>query len=370
MDAMQNTAARGMSLQEFLIGQMSLLDLTERQRDLCENIVWNIDNNGYLQYPLEDILPTVEAEGATLKELEEALATVQTLEPPGVAARDLRECLLLQVDDDDPTYVLKAELINHHLEDIRTNRFPQIARETGRSLDEVKKAVEFILTLTPRPGLLFDSTEPAYIMPDVIVEEADGGWDVRLQETGLPHLTISPFYRKLLATHSDNGETKDYIRKKIQSARWLIDAIEQRRTTMLKVSRAVVDAQQDFLRKGTTFLHPLRMQEVAKTVGVHVSTVSRAIASKYMQTPQGIYEMRFFFAGGTASSIGEPDGVSWQSIRDRINRLVESEDRKNPLSDDDLARELTNQGIPVSRRTVTKYRKSLSIPSSRQRRMY
>ncbi len=370
MDAMQNTAARGMSLQEFLVGQMSLLDLTERQRELCENIVWNIDGNGYLQYPLEEILPTVETEGATLKDLEEAVATVQTLEPPGVGARDLKECLLLQIDEDDPTYVLKAELINKHLEDIRTNRFPQIARETGRSLEEVKKAVEFILTLTPRPGLLFDSTEPAYILPDVVVEEAEGGWDVRLQEIGLPHLTISPFYRKLLATHSDSGETKEYIRKKIQSARWLIDAIEQRRTTLLKVSRAIVDAQQDFLRKGTTFLRPLRMMEVAKSVSVHVSTVSRAISGKYIQTPQGIYEMRFFFAGGTVASLGEPDGVSWQSIRDRISRLVESEDRKNPLSDDDLARELTNQGIPVSRRTVTKYRKSLAIASSRQRRTY
>ena len=370
MDAMQNTAARGMSLQEYLVSQLSLLDLSERQKAFAECIIWNIDSNGYLQYPLEELLPAMETPNAALGDLEEALGIVQTLEPPGVGARDLKECLLLQLDDDDPHYILKAELIQNHLEDIRTNRFPQIARDTGRSLDDVKKAVEFIITLTPKPGLAFDATECAYIMPDVIVEEADDGWDVRLQESGMPHLTISPFYRKLLATHSDNGTTKDYIRKKIQAARWLIDAIEQRRTTMIKVSRAVIEAQDEFLRKGSSFLHPLRMQEVAKLVGVHVSTVSRAIANKYMQTPQGIFEMRYFFTGGTQAVGVDGESVSWQSIRDRITRLVQSEDHTTPLSDEDLAQELTQQGVAVSRRTVTKYRKSLAIPSSRQRRTY
>ena len=370
MDAMQNTAARGMSLQEHLVSQLSLLELTDRQRQLAEAIVWNIDANGYLQYPLEEILPSAEVPGVTTAELEDALRIVQTLEPPGVGARDLKECLLLQLDETDPTYVLKAELIQKHLEDIRTNRFPQIAKDTGRALEDVKRAVDFILTLTPKPGLLFDSSEPAYIMPDVIVEETDDGWDVHLQESGMPHLTISPFYRHLLAGNGNNATTKDYIRKKIQAARWLIDAIEQRRTTLLKVSRAIVEAQSDFLRKGTSFLHPLRMQEVAKQVSVHISTVSRAISGKYAQTPQGIFEMRYFFTGGTAGGGDDGQALSWQSVRDRISGLVQGEDRHKPLSDDDLARELTGQGIGVSRRTVTKYRKSMGIPSSRQRRMF
>jgi RNA polymerase sigma-54 factor len=370
MDAMQNTAARGMSLQEYLTSQLSLLDLTPRQRSLAESIVWNIDSNGYLQYPLEEILPSADAPEVTMTELEEALTTVQALEPPGVGARDLRECLLLQLDRDDPHFVLKAELINHHLEDIRTNRFPQITRDTGRSLEDIKHAVEFILTLTPKPGLAFDSTEPAYITPDVLVEEVEGEFDVRLQESGMPHLTISPFYRKLLVAHSDSSTTKDYIRKKIQAARWLIDAIEQRRTTLLKVSRAIVDAQVEFLRKGPNHLRPLRMSEVAKQVSVHVSTVSRAIAGKYMQTPQGVFEMRYFFTGGTVATATDVEGVSWQSIRDRISRLVQNEDRKIPFSDEDLAKELTNQGVDVSRRTVTKYRKAMGIPSSRRRRTY
>ncbi len=374
MDAMQNTAARGMSLQEFLVSQLSLLELGERQRKLAENLIWNVDSNGYLQYPLEELLGTVEVPNATAAELEEALRVVQRLEPPGVGARDLKECLLLQLDADDPHYVLKAELIQRHLDDIRTNRFPQIARDTGRSLDDVKKAVEFILTLTPKPGLAFDSTEPAYIMPDVIVDEGEEGWDVRLQEAGLPRLTISPFYRRMLLAgngHTESTTTKDYIRKKIQAARWLIDSIEQRRTTLLKVSRAIVDAQGDFLHKGSSFLRPLRMQEVAKKVSVHVSTVSRAIANKYIQTPQGIFDMRYFFTGGAAVNRGD-DGqaLSWQSIRDRIGRLVEGENRTTPLSDDDLAKALTEQGVAVSRRTITKYRKTMGIASSRQRRTY
>jgi len=368
LDAMQNTSARSMSLQDYLLSQVSLLDVTDRQRIVLENVICNIDANGYLQYPLEEILPTVELPDVQLSELEEALRVVQGMDPPGVAARDLKECLLLQLDPGDAHLVLKTELIQNHLEDIRSNRFPQIAKETGRALEEVKKSVDFILTLNPKPGALFDNTEPAYILPDVLVEEADDGFDVKLHESGLPRLIISPFYRKLLASQNNNASTKEYIRKKIQSARWLIDAIEQRRSTVLKVARAIVEAQRDFLKKGPGQLRPLRMQEVARKVGVHVSTVSRAISNKYMQTPQGIFEMRYFFAGGTATDGGI--AASWQSIRDRIGRLVESEDQRDPLSDEDLAKELITQGVDVSRRTITKYRKAMGIPSSRQRRRY
>lgn len=370
LDAMQNTSARGMSLQDHLLSQLALVDITDRQHAICENIICNIDANGYLQYPLEEILPTIELGNVRMKELEEAFALVQTLEPPGVGARDLKECLLLQLDKDDSHYVLKSELIQNHLEDIRTNRFPQIARETGRSLTEVKKAVEFILTLTPKPGALYDTTEAAYVLPDVIVEEtSDGRFDVRLQESGMPRLIISHFYRKLLASSGNNENTKEYVRKKIQSARWLIDSIEQRRTTVLRVGGAMVEAQKEFMKKGSAFLKPLRMQEVARKVGVHVSTVSRAISNKYMQTPQGIFQMRYFFTGGTTDDEG---GVvaSWQSIRDRIGRLVETEDPRTPLSDEDIARKLTSKGVNVSRRTVTKYRRAMDLPSSRRRRRY
>jgi len=369
LDAMQNTSARGVSLQDHLLGQLTLVDIADRLHVLCENIICNIDTNGYLQYPLEEILPTVDLPKVSLHELEEALQLVQSLEPAGVGARSLTECLLLQLDKDDVHYVLKAELIRNHLEDIRVNRFPQIARDTGRSLEDIKDAVEFILTLTPKPGGPFDTMEAAYILPDVIVSEAnDDELEVRLQESGMPRLTISPFYRKLLAAEANNSITKEYVRKKIQSARWLIDSIEQRRSTLLRVSHAIVDAQKEFMKKGTIYVRPLRMQEVAKKIGVHVSTVSRAISNKYMQTPQGIFEMRYFFTGGTGDDAGVV--TSWHSIRDRISRLLEQEDRHTPLSDEDIAKELVGQGVNVSRRTVTKYRKSMGIASSRQRRLY
>jgi len=368
LDAMQNTAARGISLQDHLLAQLTLIDITQRQHVLCENVICNIDTNGYLQYSPEEILPTVELSNATAEELDEAVKLVQGLEPRGVGARDLKECLLLQLDPEDFHYVLKAELIQSHLEDIRTNRFPQIVRDTGRTLEEVKKAIDFILTLSPKPGATFDTTEPAYILPDVIVEDTDEGFDVKLQEAGMPRLIISPFYRRVLSSEHNNPTTQEYIRKKIQSARWLIDSIEQRRTTLLKVSKAIVETQKEFLKKGTTYLKPLRMQEVARKVGVHVSTVSRAIANKYMQTPQGIVEMRYFFSGGTAQNAG--GFTSWESVRDRIGRLVETEDTHIPLSDEEIARRLIGQGVDVSRRTVTKYRKSMGIPSSRQRRRY
>ena len=368
LDAMQNTAARGISLQDHLLTQLTLVDLTERQHVLCENIICNIDTNGYVQYPLEEILPTVDLPDVAAEELEEVLRLVQSLDPKGVGARDLRECLLLQLDPEDFHYVLKAELIQNHLEDIRTNRFPQIVRDTGRTLEEVKKAVDYILTLSPKPGGRFDTTEAAYILPDVIIEEGEDGYEVRLQESGMPRLIISPFYRRVLSSDQNNPTTQDYIRKKIQSARWLIDSIEQRRTTLLRVSNAIVESQKEFLKRGTTYLKPLRMQEVARRVGVHVSTVSRAISNKYMQTPQGIVEMRYFFSGGTAQNNG--DSTSWESVRDRIGRLVKSEDTLTPLSDEEIARRLVGQGVDVSRRTVTKYRKSMGIPSSRQRRRY
>ncbi|KPK99987.1 MAG: hypothetical protein AMK75_06055 [Planctomycetes bacterium SM23_65] len=369
LDAMQNTSARGISLQDHLLAQLTLLEITPRQHEICENLICNIDTNGYLQYPLAEIVPTIGLPDVTFEEAEEALRIVQSLEPPGVGARDLTECLLLQLDPDDAHFVLKAELIQSHLEDIRTNRFPQIVRETGRTLEEIKKAVDFILTLTPKPGALFDITEPAYILPDVIVEEGtDDQLEVKLQESGMPRLIISPFYRRILSSDSNNPTTKEYIRKKIQSARWLIDSIEQRRTTLLRVAKTIVTAQKEFMKKGTVHLKPLRMQEVARKVGVHVSTVSRAIANKYMQTPQGIFEMRYFFTGGTPKSGG--GYTSWESVRDRIGRLVEDEDTHEPLSDEEIAKRLVTQGVDVSRRTVTKYRKAMDIPSSRQRRRY
>ena len=367
LDAMQNTAARGLSLQEHLMNQLSLLESNEHKRQIGENIIFNLDNNGYLQYPVQEVVNSMNG-GTTLEEAEGILRQIQTLEPPGIGARDLQECLLLQVDDGVPNAELVRLLIREHLDDIRANRFPKIAKDTGHTLEEIKRAVEFILTLNPKPGGMFDTSEPAYILPDVIVEENNGVYEVRLEETRLPHLVISPFYRKLLTHNAGTPEARDYIRKKIQAARWLIDSIEQRHNTLLRVSRAIVAHQLDFLAKGVEVLTPLRMQEIAREVGVHVSTVSRAIADKYIQTPQGIFDMKYFFTGGTAG--GDGHQASWSSIKQRIRLTIDTEDKQSPLSDEELAEKLCGTGVDVSRRTVTKYRKAMGIPSSRRRRLY
>lgn len=367
LDAMQNTAARGMSLQDHLLSQMAFIEIGPRKKEIAENIICNLDNNGYLQYPLEEI---VGAMGGTVTqvEAEEVLKLVQSMDPPGVGARTLEECLLLQLSPEDECSDLARVLVTSHLDDIRANRFPKIAKDTGRSLEEVKRTIELVLTLNPKPGALYDTTEPAYILPDVIVEERNGEYEVRLEETGMPRLIISPFYRNLLRRDGGNPQTRDYVRKKIQAARWLIDSIEQRRNTLLRVARATVDSQREFMIRGVAVLKPLRMQDIARRVGVHVSTVSRAIADKYMQTPQGIFEMKYFFTGGTPR--GDGDMASWNSVKQRIRQLIEVEDKRSPLSDEEIASRLTARSIDVSRRTVTKYRKAMGIPSSRRRRIY
>ncbi len=297
---------------------------------------------------------------------EKALALVQGLEPAGVGARNLKECLLLQLGDGGNA--LLREIIAEHLEDVEQNRLPRIVQRTGRSMDEIKAAVEEISRLNPRPGASFGGTSAPRIVPDVIVEYTDKGYEVRLEDGGVPNLFISSLYEKLVAAKDVPEETRRYLRDKIRSARWLIDAIEQRRTTLFRISRAIVDFQTDFLDFGLSRLRPLRMQEVADKVGVHVSTVSRAIADKYIQTPRGVFPMKYFFTGGVSTENGEVQ--TWRTIQQEIKDLVDREDKSSPLSDEEIAERLSQQGSPVARRTVTKYRKALAIPSSRRRRAY
>ena len=280
-EAMQNTADRPMTLQEYLLEQYRLTDSPPEFSAIAEYLIWNIDDNGYLRYPLEELLASFEGE-ATLEQTEAALAVIQSLDPPGVGARSLRECLLLQLDPNDQRYALERELVRNYLDELLANKFPLVARRSGYSLSQVKQAVAFIGTLNPHPGALFKSESVMYVPPEIVVEETDGDYEVRLEQERIPRLYISSFYRRLLRDPNTSPETRDYLKKKIQAARWLIDAVEQRRRTIHSISKAVVDMQQDFFKKGVTSLRPLRMQDVADRVGVHVSTVSRAIADKYI----------------------------------------------------------------------------------------
>ena len=366
-EAMQNTAARPISLQDYLYDQITLLDVPRGLLPAAENIVYNIDDDGYLHYSLEEIVDSTDGEVA-LDALQQVLEIVQSLDPPGIGARDLRECLLLQMRGDPEDRTLERTLIADHLEDLYMNRLPKIAKATDHTLEEIKEAAAFVSHLTPRPGAAFTTEVSPYVIPDVIVELVDGEYEVRLHDDRLPRIYVNAAYSRLLRDGRTTDAAKDYIRQKIQAARWLIDSIEQRRNTLHKISHAIVGIQRTFLDKGIAHLVPLKMQTVAQATGVHVSTVCRAIADKYMQTPRGIYPLKFFFTGGTRAT----DGTlrSRKSVREMVKQVIEAEDKANPFSDDEVAAKLQADGLDIARRTVTKYRKGMGIPSSRQRKEY
>ena len=365
-DAMANMADRPQTLQDYLHDQLGWFDLEPALRAMCERIIYNLSANGCLDSALEDLLGP-DAAPEDLELAKRALAVVQKLDPPGVGARDLRECLLLQLIPGTPYYEQLQTLISGHLLDLEHNRLPVIARKTGYTLELIKEAMQELRKLNPKPAAGFGEAHVPTVTPDVFVEPAEGGgWKVRLEDGRTPSLFISPYYRKLLATGEANEETREYIKRKLNSAQWLIDSIQQRRNTLTRVAQAIVDYQAEFLGKGPDFIQPLKMQQIADQVKVHVTTVSRAVDDKWIQTPRGIFPLKRFFCGGTVSADGEE--VAWDTVRLKLQEIVDNEDKQNPLSDEDLVRELDKRGIKVARRTVTKYRKAMQIPSSRQRR--
>jgi RNA polymerase sigma-54 factor len=365
-DAMANMVARPQSLLDYLHDQLAWFDLAPEIRQMADRIIYNLDSNGRLKTPLVDLFDAITAP-ERLAKAEVALAIVQKLDPPGVGARDLRECLLLQLSPGMPHYEELRTLITNHLEDLENNRLPVIQRRTGYSIELIQEAWEELRKLNPKPGAGFESAYVPNVTPDVFIDPVDGGgYKVRLEDDGIPNLFISPYYRKLLRSPDTNAETREYIKRKINSAQWLIESIEQRRSTLTRVSQAIVDHQVEFLDKGPESIEPLKMQEIADKVHVHVTTVSRAVDGKWIQTPRGIFPLRKFFVGGTVSADGEK--VAWDAVRIKLQEVIDAEDKSNPYSDDDLVKQLAAHGLTVARRTVTKYRKAMSIPSSRQRR--
>ena len=365
-DAMANMVDRPQSLHDHLHDQLGWFDLDEPLRQMCDRIIYNLDSNGWMQGRLEDLVDSVGGpEHMALAEL--ALKTVQRLDPPGIAARDLQECLLLQLVPGMPYYEQLKTLITHHLEDIEHNRLPQIERRTGLSIDVINRTLVELRKLNPKPGANFAGGLVPSVTPDVFIEEGERGhYKVRLEDTRTPNLFISPYYRQLLTSSDTDEKTREYIKRKINSAQWLIESIEQRRSTLTRVAQAIVDHQTDFLSKGPEFIEPLKMQQIADKVGVHVTTVSRAVDDKWVQTPRGIFPLKRFFVGGTVSAGGEE--VAWDAVRIKLQEIVDHENKHHPHSDDELVQELAKHGLTVARRTVTKYRKAMNIPSSRQRR--
>jgi RNA polymerase sigma-54 factor len=365
-DAMQNMASRPQSLQDYLNDQLSFLDTTPEQDKVLRHLIAHIDENGYLTASLEDVAQSYEG-AVTAAQVEEALRMVQKLDPPGVGGRDLKECLLLQLTPETPHRDVLRVLIQNHLEDIKHNRLPAIQRRTGFDLNAIKEAIETLRHLNPRPGSQFTADNIPYVVPDILVERnEDGTYDVRLLDDWLPSIYISRRYVDLYREKGADPKTKEYLKRKIQAAQWLQESIEQRRSTLEKVTRAIIQHQKAFLDRGPEHIEPLKMQQIADQVGVHVTTVSRAVDDKWVQTPRGIFPLKRFFGGGTQTASGEE--VAWETIKQKLLEIIDKEDKSNPLSDEDLVAKLNEAGYPVARRTVTKYRKMANIPSSRQRK--
>ncbi len=367
-DAMQNMVCRPTSFREELENQLSFFELDAQVLALATYIIYNLDDTGYLKLSLDEIVRDCGGE-AMYAQAEEALRIVQKLDPPGIGARDLPECLRLQLTPETPHRDLLETLITRHLEDLRQNRLPAIEKKTGVSIDTIKEALEQLRKLDPRPGARQDDDRTAYVLPDLIVEpDEEGVYQIRLVDERTPQLAISRRYQRMLKNQTADADTKLFLQKKLQAARWLIESIEQRRNTLQKVARAIMGHQKAFLDRGPEFLEPLKMQQIADEVKVHVTTVSRAVDDKWVQTPRGIFPLKRFFGGGTKTTDGED--VAWETIKQKLLEIIAKEDKNSPLSDEEIVEELSQSGFPVARRTVTKYRKALKIPSSRQRRQF
>src|SRR4051812_14797748 len=367
-DAMQNMAWRPRSLPDDLADQLGFLDAEPAVRALAEYIIFNLDDNGYFNHDLADAVRDFGGD-VTLAQAEEALAMVQRLDPPGVGARNLRECLLLQLTPDVPCRDILQVLVAHHLDDIQQNRLPTIEKKTGIAIDKIKEALEHLRRLNPRPGSQYLPESTQYVVPDLIVEPNEHGeYEVRLLDDHTPQLAISRYYQKQLKNKATDPAAREFIQKRIQSARWLIESIEQRRNTLLKVARAIIEHQKDFLDKGPEAIEPLKMQQIADRLHAHGTTGSRAVDDKWVQTPRGIFSLKRFFGGGATTADGEE--VAWDTIKQKLLEIIAKEDKGNPLSDEEIVEELGRHGFPVARRTVTKYRKALRIPSSRQRKQF
>ncbi|MFA6134138.1 MAG: RNA polymerase factor sigma-54 [Phycisphaerae bacterium] len=371
LDAMANTPAPVESLNEYLLQQWSFIEGPDPIKAAGRVIINFIDDDGYLRTPLEE-MPKQTNEPVTLENLKAALRVVQLLDPPGVGARDLKECILIQLAAEAAAgrdVSLETELVTHFLRDIEMNRLPQIAKRTGKSVEQIKAAIENLSRLNSRPGLLVGERSAPTITPDVMVEPLPNGeLRVTLPDGHQPSLYISKAYRKMIQDRSVDREARSFIQKNIRSAQWLIGAIEQRRATVRRVVEEVFKVQKDFLDEGPEALKPLPMAQVAGKVGVHVATVSRAVSGKYVQTPRGIFPLRMFFSGGTTNAEGQD--VAWDAVKAKLQEIVGAEDKANPLNDDELAEELKKNGLDIARRTVAKYRKLLDIAPARKRRKY
>lgn len=353
------------SLQEVLLEQVRESILPKEQWPIAEMLIGNIDEYGYLKVTVEELTLST---GVTPDKIIEVLKVIQSFDPAGVGARDLRECLMLQLQRAGQQDTLEYRIVSDFMEALGKRRIPEIARGTETEVDEVQDALENIARLEPRPGRAYLPDNDQYILPEVFVTRSGDDFVVSTNNEHIPHLRISNTYKDLMAQGQNSPEVRNYIREKIRAGKFLIKSLHQRQQTILNIAKEIVSRQRDFMEKGVAFLKPLTMVQIAQVVGVHETTVSRAVSGKYMQTPQGIFEMKYFFTAGIQTANG--DGLSNTSVKDMIAEIFKAEDAGKPLSDQEVVRILKDKGIVIARRTVAKYRTELNILPSNLRKVY
>src|ERR1700680_694248 len=347
------------------MGQLNQNVLDASDRKTAELIIGNIDDNGFLQTTPEEMALNT---GIPQEDFENMLTLIQSFYPPGVGARDLRECLLIQLKREGRQTSLEHKIISEHMADLGKRRFPEIARRIGISVEQVQKCANSIARLDPRPGAIFAQAPQNYVLPDVTVEKINGTYQVILNGEQIPHLRINNTYKDIMAQDGKGSDVKDYIRDKIRSGKFLIKSIHQRQQTISNIAHQIVSRQREFFERGSPHLKPITMGHIADCVGVHETAVSRAISGKYMSTPQGVFEMKYFFTPGYQTAPGE--SMSNTSVKEAIMDLVKNENGASPLSDKEIVEILSERGIPIARRTVAKYRTELNILPSNMRRKY
>lgn len=361
----QNSITKEESFSAKLLTQLRLAAQDEKTLEIGELIIGDIDAKGYFTGSMEEI---AQEAGVTVEEVERVLRIVQRFEPTGVGARDVVECLLLQIEVEYPHVPELKVLVAEHLEELEHRQIPKIAKEMRISVERVEELKSLLAKLNPWPGLEYSSEPTQYVTPDVIVEKIDDEFVVYLSDESIPALRINEDYRKMMGNGKVTREEKQYLRDKVESAKWLIRNVEQRQQTILRIARAIVEVQHDFLDRGIEYIKPLTLQEIADKVGVHEATVSRTTRGKYMQTPQGLFEMKFFFSPGLKRDSGEAQ--SSKSVQSIIKKMIDEEDKSKPYSDQKIADLLKKQGLNIARRTVTKYREAMGILPTSMRRSY
>ena len=362
---MFDSLAVGTSFTQMLMDQARETDLMDEQRGIAELIIGNIDDYGYLKATVEEMSTST---GLPPEKIAEVLKLVQSFDPPGVGARDLRECLMLQLERAGRQETLEYRIVRDCMDALGKRRIPEIARATGCTVDEAQEAMGRIARLEPRPGRAFLPDANQYVLPEVFVQKIGGDLVVTTNDEHIPHLRISNVYKDLMAQGGNSPEVKNYIREKIRAGKFLIKSLHQRQQTILNIGKEILKRQREFMEKGVAYLKPLTMAQVAEVVGVHETTVSRAVSGKYIQTPQGVFELKYFFTAGLQTVTG--DDVSNTSVKDMITEIFKNEDAAKPLADQEVVKMLADKGITIARRTVAKYRTELNILPSNLRKVY